>query len=192
MASNGSYGVYHSAFDDFAWFKRFADPDFAYEQEMARVFGLEVLHFADADLLPFDYENYGREIAAYIRTAQEQAQRTFLKPPSFGSALDAAERFARAGAAISRIKPANPQEIEGLNRALRGAERALLLPKGLPGRPWFKHAIYAPGRYAGYAAEVIPAVNEAIDSGDVQAVEQQLAALSSALAQAAAVLEKYH
>src|SRR3984957_14709045 len=39
ITSNGPYGVYHSAFDNINWFKRFADPDFLYEQEMARVFG---------------------------------------------------------------------------------------------------------------------------------------------------------
>src|SRR5262249_26139768 len=34
MSSTGSYGVYHSVFDNFAWFKKFGDPDFIYEQEM--------------------------------------------------------------------------------------------------------------------------------------------------------------
>ena len=191
LASSGSYGVYHSAFDDLAWFMRFADPDFAYEQEMARVFGMELLRFADADLLPYDYETYGKEIAAYIRTAQGRAEVTFSKPPSFGAALEAAERFARAGAAISQAQPKDAAEAAAMNRALRETERALLLPHGLPGRPWFRHAIYAPGRYTGYAATVIPGVNEAIDAGDLQGTEQQLAALAAALARAAGVLEKY-
>jgi N-acetylated-alpha-linked acidic dipeptidase len=191
VASSGSYGVYHSAFDDMAWFQRFADPDFVYEQEMARVFGMEVLRFADADLLPYDYENYGKEIAAYIRTAQGRAERAFAKPPSFVAALEAAERFARAGAALSLAQPKGASETVAVNRALREAERALLLPHGLPGRPWFRHAIYAPGRYAGYAAAVIPGVNEAIDAGDPQATEEQLATLTAALARAAVVLEKY-
>jgi N-acetylated-alpha-linked acidic dipeptidase len=191
IASSGSYGVYHSAFDDFAWFKRFADPDFAYEQEMARVFGMEVLRFADADVLPYDYENYGREIAAYIRAAQGRAEKTFSKPPSFDAALEAAERFARAGAAISRVQPKDLPEPAAVNRAMREAERALLLPHGLPGRPWFRHAIYAPGRYAGYAATVIPGVNEAIDAGDLEAIEQQLAALTAVLVRAASTLERY-
>jgi N-acetylated-alpha-linked acidic dipeptidase len=190
MASNGSYGVYHSAFDDFAWFKRFADPDFVYEQEMARVFGVEILRFADADLLPYDYENYGKEIAAYIRSAQQRAEKTFSKPPSFAAAVEAAERFSHAGAAIAQVHPKDGAEIQVLNRVLREAERALLLPNGLPGRPWFRHAIYAPGRFAGYAAAVIPGVNEAIDASDLQATEQQLARLTSALVQAATVLEK--
>jgi len=191
IASSGNYGVYHSAFDDFAWFKRFADPDFAYEQEMARVFGMEVLRFADADLLPYDYENYGKEIAAYVRTAEERAEKTFAKPPSFDAALEAAERFARAGAALARMQPRDAAEAGAVNRALREAERALLLPHGLPGRPWFRHAIYAPGRYTGYAAAVIPGVNEAIDAGDREATDQQLAALGSALARAASILEKH-
>ena len=43
VSSSGPYGVYHSVFDNFAWFKKFGDPDFVYEQEMARVFGLEVV-----------------------------------------------------------------------------------------------------------------------------------------------------
>jgi len=191
MASSGSYGVYHSAFDDFAWFKRFGDPDFAYEQEMARVFGLAALRLADRDVLPFDYENYGKEVAAYVRTAQGRAEKTFGKTPSFSAALEAADRFARAGAAISREQPKNSDEAVAVNRALREAERALLLPKGLPGRPWFRHAIYAPGRFTGYSAAVIPGVNEAIDAGDLQATEQQLAALAGALNNAAAVLEKH-
>jgi N-acetylated-alpha-linked acidic dipeptidase len=191
MASSGNYGVYHSAFDDMAWFKRFADPDFAYEQEMARMLGIEVLRLADADLLPCDYENYGKEIAAYVRTARERAEKAFANPPSFDAALEAAERFARAGAAIARVQTRDAAESGAVNRALREAERALLLPHGLPGRPWFRHAIYAPGRYTGYAAAVIPGVNEAIDAGDREATEQQLAALTAALVRSATTLEKH-
>src|SRR3989475_1676175 len=54
ISSTGSYGVYHSVFDNFNWFKKFADPDFAYEQQMARVYGIEVIRMANADVLPLD------------------------------------------------------------------------------------------------------------------------------------------
>jgi len=43
----------------------------------------------------------------------------------------------------------------------------VLIPEGLPNRPWYHHAIYAPGQYTGYAAVVISGVNEAIDAGDL-------------------------
>ncbi len=192
MGSNGSFGVYHSAFDDFAWFKRFADPDFAYEQEMARIFGMEILRLADAEILPFDYEAYGKEITAYLETARDRAETAFgKKGPSFAPALEAAARFTRAGSAISTAQPTTPDQFDGINRALRDAERALLLPDGLPGRPWYRHAIYAPGRYAGYAATVIPGVNEAISDGDRRITEQQLGALTEVLGRAADILERH-
>ena len=90
------------------------------------------------------------------------------------------------------IKQKNPpRDVARLNQALRNAERALLVPEGLPHRPWFRHAIYAPGEYTGYAAVVIPGVNEALDKGDVERVRQQLAVLTAALERAAKVLEGY-
>ena len=49
------------------------------------------------------------------------------------------------------------------SRALVTFEQLLLAPEGLMGRPWYRHTIYAPGSYAGYAAVVMPGVNEAID-----------------------------
>jgi len=182
--------VYHSAFDNFNWFKRFADPDFLYEQEMARVFGVEVLRMADADVLPYDYEEYGKEVTAYIETARKKADVEFgAEQAVFLDAVQAARRFELAGAKIL-VRQENPVGDSGkLNGSLRGAERDLLIPGGLPTRPWFHHAIYAPGRYTGYAAVVIPGINEAIDRHDLEQVRQQIAALAAALDRATAELE---
>ncbi|MFZ0286384.1 MAG: transferrin receptor-like dimerization domain-containing protein, partial [Terriglobales bacterium] len=190
VTSSGPYGVYHSAFDDFNWFKRFADPDFLYEQEMARVFGIEVLRMADADVLPYDYEEYGKEVTAYIEAARKKADAEFgVEQVPFLDAVQAARRFEQAGAKIlaKQTKPGNGSE--KLNHALAAAERGLLIPEGLPTRPWFRHAIYAPGRYTGYAAVVIPGINEAIDRHDLAQVRQQIDALAAALDRATAELE---
>ena len=192
IGSGGSYGVYHSVFDNFAWFKKFADPDFKYEQEMARVLGIQILHMADADFLPVDYSLYGKEIVSYVQTAQSKAQRVFgSSAPAFDSALQAARRFATAGNAILPAQNSSHSDLLRLNRVLRDAERALLIPQGLPNRPWYRHAIYAPGEYTGYAAVVIPGVNEAIDANDSSRAASQLAVLAEALNRAANVLESY-
>jgi N-acetylated-alpha-linked acidic dipeptidase len=192
ITSNGPYGVYHSVFDNFAWFTKFGDPDFVYEQEMARVFGLEALRMADADVLPYDYEEYGKEIAVYLDEARKRAESKFGE---HGLDLDAvtaaAKHFQVAGAKISAKQKNPPRDPARLNQALRGAERALLVPEGLPHRPWFRHAIYAPGEYTGYAAVVIPGVNEALDKGDAELARRQLAVLTAALERAAKVLEGY-
>ncbi|HMC30070.1 MAG TPA: transferrin receptor-like dimerization domain-containing protein, partial [Candidatus Angelobacter sp.] len=58
---------------------------------------------------------------------------------------------------------ANAATLMALNERLYKSERLFLSEKGLPGRPWFKHQIYAPGAYTGYAVKTIPAVREAIE-----------------------------
>jgi N-acetylated-alpha-linked acidic dipeptidase len=50
-----------------------------------------------------------------------------------------------------------------INQTLMGMEQALTSDQGLPGRPWFRHLIYAPGLYTGYGAKTIPGVREAIE-----------------------------
>ena len=192
ISSSGPYGVYHSVFDNFAWFKKFGDPDFVYEQQMARIFGLEAVRMADADVLPYDYEEYGKEVATYLDAAGKRAENKFGDHVlDLGAATAAAKHFQDAGTKILSKQKNPPRDAARLNQALRGAERALLLPEGLPHRPWFRHAIYAPGEYTGYAAVVIPGVNEALDKGDVERARQQLAVLAAALERAAKALEGY-
>ena len=188
IGSEGPYGVYHSAFDNYNWFIKFADPTFVYEQQQARVFGLEILHMADADVLPYDYDLYGKEIISYLNSAQKRASKSDLKL-DFTASLAAAQRFSAAGSAIRARQSTPTANPAALNQSLRAAETALLNPTGLPDRGWYKHTIYAPGEYTGYAAVVIPGVNEAIDGANSTRAQTQLSALTEALNRSAAILE---
>jgi len=192
IGSTGNYGVYHSAFDNFNWFKKFGDPNFAYEQQMARVFGIQAIRMADTDVLPYDYETYGKEIGNYIEAARKKAENEFgVNALRFDAAVEAARKFEHAGEKISAHQRKASGDLVRLNQALRQAEAALLIPEGLPNRPWFRHAIYAPGQYTGYAAVVIPGVNEAIDKHDLERTKRQLELLSSVLDRAAKVLADF-
>jgi N-acetylated-alpha-linked acidic dipeptidase len=77
-----------------------------------------------------------------------------------------------------------------LNRELVGVEQSLLAPEGLAGRAWYKHTIYAPGTYAGYAAEVLPGANEALDRQDAATFTHESAALAAALRRASTRLDE--
>ncbi|HLX84328.1 MAG TPA: M28 family metallopeptidase [Terriglobales bacterium] len=190
VSSTGDYGVYHSAFDNFAWFKKFGDPDFVYEKQMACVYGLEVVRMASVDVLPYDYEDYGKEILVYLEAARAKSKDRFGdKAPDFSAAVEAARRLQEMGAKMQQRQRKFQGEPDRLNVKLRDAERSLLIPEGLPNRPWFHHAIYAPGQYTGYAAVVIPGVNEAIDRGDLHRTEQQIGVLAAALNRASKALE---
>jgi N-acetylated-alpha-linked acidic dipeptidase len=188
IGSNGPYGVYHSAFDNFNWFVKNADPDFKYEQQQARVFGLEMLHMADADVLPMDYGAYGAEVAGYLADVRRRAEEKGLKL-DFAKAQQAAKRFEAAGIAARVRQDTGDADAVKMNRALKETEVALLLPNGLPGRGWYKHSVYSPGEYTGYQAVVIPGVNEAVTLGDRGRAQAQLQSLAEALARASAVLE---
>jgi N-acetylated-alpha-linked acidic dipeptidase len=192
VGSSGSYGVYHSTFDDFSWFTLNADPKFVYLQEMARVFGMETLRMADADVLPYDYVAYGREITSYIDAAKHKAEDAGLGTMNFQAAQAAVARFSAAAAKVHAVQAAPTEDPVRLNQMLRKVESDLLSPEGLPNRPWYRHTIYAPGEYTGYAAVVIPGVNEAIDAKDTARASQQLTVLTQALDRATQTLDAVH
>jgi N-acetylated-alpha-linked acidic dipeptidase len=73
----------------------------------------------------------------------------------------AAREYDRAIAARgSTLTSAQKAQLDAL---LRPMEQTLLNPQGLPGRPWYQHLIYAPGRFTGYGAKTLPGVREAIE-----------------------------
>jgi len=59
-------------------------------------------------------------------------------------------------------------------------------PDGIPGRPWYRHQIYAP-KFT-YAPDLLPALNEAIEAGDTQAVGTAVTRISAALDRASEYL----
>ncbi len=187
IGSDGPLGVYHTAFDDFDWYVRFADPEFTYNRQQAQFLGLEILHMADADVLPYDYRVYAQEITTYLDRARSRAGFRGLKL-DFTGALTAAHTFEATARTAHKLELAPPDSATNLNCALVSTERALLLPAGLPRRPWYKHSIYAPGEFTGYEAVFLPGVTDAIEVSDSARAQAQLAALAQALDRATAAL----
>lgn len=189
IGSSGPYGVYHSVFDNYAWFTKNADPHFVYLQEMARVLGLEAVRMADTDVLPYDYLEYAHAIESYLDAAKRKAAESRAEL-DFGPALAAAGKFAAAAQRVRSLQQSASGDTGRLNDLLRQAEAALLTEAGLPNRPWYRHMIYAPGEYTGYAAVVIPGVNEALDAHNPERAGEQLTALTQGLERAARVLDE--
>jgi N-acetylated-alpha-linked acidic dipeptidase len=75
-----------------------------------------------------------------------------------------------------------------VNRLLIDSERKLTTTEGLPGRPWFKHLIYAPGQYTGYEAKTLPAVREAIEQKQWQHADEAIVVVARVLQDEAALI----
>jgi N-acetylated-alpha-linked acidic dipeptidase len=197
MGFNGDYGVYHSRYDDFYWMKHFGDPTFVYHATLASILGTLALRLDEADVLPFDYSAYASEIARSATDLNDLIRDLNGSEPADAKAVtDAAAEFtasaSRATAALAAISPASltPANQKKLNQALAGVEQSFLAPEGLAGRPWYKHTIFAPGSYAGYAAEALPGANEALDRDDPATFQRETAAIAAALRRAAARLDE--
>ena len=62
------------------------------------------------------------------------------------------------------VTPADDDSVLGeINRLLFTSEQLLTREEGLPGRPWYRHQIYAPGYYTGYGAKTLPWIREAME-----------------------------
>lgn len=191
MSFTGPYGVYHSVYDDHIWMLRYGDSGFRYHATIACVWGLMALRLANADIVPLDNVAYAERIREFLDEIVNRArpqEREALVP-----ARQAIERFAAAARAIERRRDRtlaasvwDQPRADAITHALMQAERALTDRHGIPGRPWYRHLIYAP-KFT-YAPEVLPGISEAID-GSRAHLAVEVGRLSAALNRAAAVLK---
>lgn len=111
-------GIYHSIYDDFFWYTRFSDTDFAYGRALAQTVGTGVMRLASAELLPLHFpgladtvKTYADELKKLLKTRQDE------------------------------IGERNRQIEEGVFDAIQDPKRTLIAPKSKPVPP---HLNFAP------------------------------------------------
>jgi N-acetylated-alpha-linked acidic dipeptidase len=193
LTFEGPYGVYHSVYDSFYWMNRFGDPGYRYHILLAQAWGVIALRLANAEVLPFDFAFYAMNIRQFLEalTKGKYSRRELdLQPVLRGIA-----QLQKAGdvlkqAVDSRLAagPLDPAVAGPLNQCLMAFEGNWLNPEGIPGRPWFKHMLYA-ARYT-YAHLELPGLTEAVESGDWKTAQDQARLLENALAKNAELLRQ--
>jgi N-acetylated-alpha-linked acidic dipeptidase len=104
---------------------------------------------------------------------------------------ESAERFTRAKAAAQKEGlMIDAQKLVQINALFIQSERKLTSNAGLPGRPWYKHQIYAPGAYTGYGVKTLPAVREAMEQENWKQAEEQVPVVTKALEDEAALIDR--
>jgi N-acetylated-alpha-linked acidic dipeptidase len=193
MSFDGPYGVYHSMYDNHQWVARIGDPGFRYHTAMTKIWGVMALRLANADVLPFDFGAYAKRLDEFSTEVEkrwrDRAGSTGASP--FAPVRDAIATFASAASALDArqaraIAASGAADRDALNRTLMLVERAWLDPDGIPGRPWYKHQLYAP-KFT-YAAEILPGPAEAIAAGDDARLAEQCRRLAAAIARASAAI----
>ena len=186
---SGKYGVYHSIYDNFAWMDRFGDPQFLYHAVAARFYGLMAMRLASAEVVPLRFGSYAYTLRLHL---DELRRKTIRKlrgaenatsagvpatptpaaiDPDFGPMLTALQQLEAAGVALDAeldglVEREDTLAAARVSEALIRLERTFLSEDGLPGRPWFRHLLYAPGFTTGYAAWPFPELTEAVENAD--------------------------
>lgn len=208
MGFGGDYGVYHSAYDSFHWMSRYGDPTFAYHVAAAQVWGTLAIRLADAEALPFDYESYAQEIQSFFNESVKSIRNRKLDASFNESKMnEAVSDLSRAASrlekerkdALEDLRRAGSQsddrekvvaKLRRLNDAVMAAERSLTDERGLHGRPWYRHQIYAPGFYTGYAALPLPDFRQALNDQNAVNAAEAFERVVAAIKRAEVILRK--
>jgi N-acetylated-alpha-linked acidic dipeptidase len=223
-------GIYHSIYDDFYWYTHFSDKDFVYGRALAQTGGTAVMRLADADLLPFEFDDFADTVQTYVKELKALSQKTQddirernreieegvfkatddprrplvvpgveTVPPhlNFAPLENEAEELTRSAAEYRKAfeqASANggsllaSASLAEVNHLLIESERKLTNSEGLPNRPWFKHQLYAPGFYTGYAVKTVPAVREAIEQKQWKQADEAIVVVGRVLRDEAALI----
>jgi N-acetylated-alpha-linked acidic dipeptidase len=189
QGNNHIYGVYHSDYDSFDWMDAWGGNGtqgsaFYYMAAAARVWGVLAMRLSTNEFAPFDHFETSEALFGYLA----HIEKVKLDGMDLSNLWNATQQFAKAAKQIEKdiqMCDYSQQSINSLNIRLTQTERQFLLNDGLPGRPWFKHVLQAPGLYLGYTAESYPGIQQAIDDNDLTTAQEQVEAAAGAVNAAA-------
>jgi N-acetylated-alpha-linked acidic dipeptidase len=198
----GLQGTYHSTYDDFEYLDRVVDPGYVYHLAMADLWSRVTLRLAEAPVLPLHHSTTAQFVLDELQSLEERIDDAnagisadSLKLRADLAPLRAAATELRRRAldletrAAAALAGGNEAERRAINATLLETERAYL-GDGLPGRPWFRHEIYAPGLNTGYAPVPLPRLGQAVLDKDPAALRAAIEPLRRALERAATTLAR--
>jgi N-acetylated-alpha-linked acidic dipeptidase len=205
---------YHSNYDSFDWMNKYGDPNFEYHATISKVWALVAAKLIDSPVLQLNATDYALGLKKYVqaakRTAHEAASEKMMLE-SWQPLDEAVSHFLNASAVhderasyleiqysqIDHIPWWQPWKklqlylaIRAVNNKYKYLERKFLFPEGLDGRSWFKHVVFAPGKWTGYSGATFPGIVEAVEEGDEEAAKRWVGIVSKAIDSAADWLEK--
>ncbi|KAF2257790.1 Zn-dependent exopeptidase [Lojkania enalia] len=204
---------YHSNYDSFDWMERFGDPGFHYHATIAKIWGLMAANLVETPVLQLNATDYAIGLRKYVDSVKDKADEAGFKFKAKKSLFDpldkAVARFHKVSASHDALAAHLYQQllddnipwwkwwekvqlyyaIRRVNTKYKLLERQFLYSPGLDGRPWFKHVVFAPGKWTGYAGATFPGIMEAIDEDDRKAAYKWVGIATGVIQKAASFLE---
>ncbi len=157
-----SPSLYHSAYDNFHWFKTFADPNFQSGPTVAKVFGIMALRLSNADIIPLDVDRIGSDLKTHLSNAKEKIQ-AYAPDHEMTALIEAIEQISEASKKYETLveKKLEMGQLSlgithELNRNLIQLERAFVDKEGMAYGKWFRSLYASSDPYSGYASWMLP------------------------------------
>ncbi|KAK0269642.1 hypothetical protein LTR35_007012 [Friedmanniomyces endolithicus] len=187
---------YHSNYDSFRWMERFGDPGWGYHVAIAKIIAVLAAELVEAPVIGFSATEYAEGLGRYLESVKAKARtvsdETAAMDPAIEEATFApldqaitafrhtATTFDASAAALSTLlvslstTPTTPPALltdlyasaRKVNTKYKLLERQFLYAPGLDSRSWFKHVVFAPGLWTGYAGATFPGIVEALEEGN--------------------------
>ena len=194
MPNKSAVYHYHSNYDSFHWMDKFGDPGFHYHIAITKVWALLAASLVESPIIAFNATDYATALGIYldrVKNITESSPHPHIKSIKFTSLTSAiadlhtATQKLDAHAASLTPHLRNPipwwkwwqkarlyYEVRAVNNKYKYLERQFLYDKGLDGRTWFKHVVFAPGLWTGYAGATFPGLVECVEAGDAEGVRR--------------------
>lgn len=187
VGGGGSSGSsYHSVYDALPWYRQVVGDDYEPALMVGRAATAVAARLVQAPLLPLDPARYGPETIRHLESLTKRGQNVgFFSAsdrkvsPQLARIEGAAVRFKHnADAVFARVFAAmdndelNQEQIQRINALLIAADRAWIIDRGIPGRPWFKNLFAATDEDSGYAAWMLPSLRYAIEHKDAAVLKE--------------------
>jgi N-acetylated-alpha-linked acidic dipeptidase len=217
FSANSPIYQYHSNYDSFAWMSKFGDPGFHYHETIARAWALLVAKLVESPVLRLNATDYAQGLKTYLESVKAKARDSVasdttplseifsvFKPldKAIDKLRDAAVSFDAHAAELSdELASGIPwwkwwkrvrlyYRVRRVNTKYKYLERQFLYEKGLDGRSWFKHVVFAPGLWTGYAGATFPGLVESIENGDKRNANKWVRVITGLVQNATALLEE--
>ncbi len=178
--------------------------DFTGSADAVGVYAKEVMKLADDQREETDRKNRLIREGRFEQAADPRepfvAPRAHEPVPhlNFAPLQNAVDRLKRAAQDYDQArrrleksgKPPAPEAARKVDDVVLRTERALAVPEGLPRRPWFRHAVYAPGFYTGYGVKTLPGIREALEERKWDEASAQVEVAAAALGRYAAEIDR--
>lgn len=168
-----TYPSYHTGYETFYMIDKNVDPGFRIIQGCSRVASLFLKYFADSAIIPYSLEHFPRTMKKALKKLKANGNTQKLldiydKFPILEESLDnftdVVTVFAHNLKTIQ--DDLNPVTLRAINDQIMKLEQAFILPKGLPGRPDVRHAVFASGQFDSYSSSGFPGISDLLYNMD--------------------------